>query len=155
MTFSRNASPAAVAALTLTLAVAGACAAEETPMPSQTPKPRATPAAAAPVAASAATPRQSAKVMSIDEVSGLWSLRPEAGTGRCRIALNKLPADGGYGVHIEACTIPAAAAGRSWRPVEDGFELLGERGRVLMRFRRVDANAFTAEGYRLTPEPMA
>ena len=153
MTFSRNASPAAVAALTLTLAVAGACAAEETPMPSQTPKPLATPAAAA-LTASAAPARQSAKVMSIDEISGLWSLRPEAGAGRCRIALNKLPAEGGYGVHIEACTVPAAAAGRSWRPVEDGFELLGERGRVLMRFRRVDANAFTAEGYRLTPAPM-
>ena len=153
MTFSRDASPAVAAALTL--ALAGACAAEETPMPSQTPKPRSTLAPAATSFASAAPAGQSAKVLSIDEISGLWSLRPEAGPGRCRIALNKLPADGGYGVHIEACTVPAAAAGRSWRPVENGFELLGERGRVLMRFRRVDPNAFSAEGYRLTPAPMA
>lgn len=155
MTFSRDASPAVAAALTLALALAGACAAEETPMPSQTPKPRSTPAPAATSFATAAPAGQSAKVLSINEISGLWSLRPEAGAGRCRIALNKLPADGGYGVQIEACTVPAAAAGRSWRPVEDGFELLGEQGRVLMRFRRIDVNTFTAEGYRLTPAPMA
>jgi hypothetical protein len=139
MTFWRNASLPAIAALSL----ASACSAEETPMPSQTPKPLATPASTAD------------RVLSIDEISGLWSLRPDMGEGRCRVALNKLPAAGGYGVQIESCTVAAVASGRSWRPVKDGFELLGEQGRVLMRFRRLDVNTFTAEGYRLTPAPMA
>ena len=150
MTFWRSAPLSALAAVTL----AGACSAEETPMPSQTPKPAPapTPATSTPTSTPASGP---AEVLSIDEVSGLWSLRPDTGEGRCRIALNKLPVAGAYGVHIESCTLAAVAGGKSWRPVEGGFELLGEQGRVLMRFRRVDANAFNAEGYRLTPAPMA
>lgn len=129
------------------------------PMPLPTPPPKAapdlTPASAAPKPSAQSATSAPAGVLSIDEISGLWSLRPETGEGRCRIALNKLPTAGGYGVQIESCTIAAVADGRSWRPVEDGFELLGDQGRVLMRFRREDMNAFTAEGYRLTPAPMA
>lgn len=154
MTFWRS---AALSALALTLA--GACSAEETPMPSQTPESAPAPAPATSTPATSTPPSTPAsgpvEVLSIAEVSGLWSLRPETGEGRCRIALNKLPVAGGYGVQIESCTLAAVAGGQSWRPVEGGFELLGDQGRVLMRFRRVDANAFTAEGYRLTPAPMA
>jgi len=141
MTFWRS---AALSALALTLA--GACSAEETPMPSQTPDSAPAPAPATSTPATSTPPSTPAsgpvEVLSIAEVSGLWSLRPETGEGRCRIAL-------------ESCTLAAVTGGQSWRPVEGGFELLGDQGRVLMRFRRVDANAFTAEGYRLTPAPMA
>lgn len=150
MTLQRSAPLSALAALIL----AGACSAEETPMPSQTPKPEPAPA----TSASTPTPTPAsgpAAVLSIDDVSGLWSLRPERGEGRCLIALNKIPTGEAYGVHIESCTIAAVADGTRWRPVAGGFELLAGGARVLMRFHRVDANAFTADGYRLTPAPMA
>ena len=154
MTLQRSAPLSALAALIL----AGACSAEETPMPSQTPKPEPAPAASTPTPTPPPMPMPAsgpAAVLSIDDVSGLWSLRPERGEGRCLIALNKIPTGGAYGVHIESCTIAAVAGGMRWRPVAGGFELLGGGARVLMRFHRVDANAFTADGYRLTPAPMA
>lgn len=128
---------AGVAMLFLTAPMAAACRAEEMTMPLNN-EPAAGP-------------------LAVEAVFGLWALTPVAGEGRCRIALSNMGEGPVRGVHIESCTIDAAAGGKGWRPVEGGFELLDGDGRVLMRFRQTGVDGFESRDgrYRLNRAPMA
>lgn len=107
------------------------CTAEDTPMPSQTP------VAVGPVA-------------TVEEVYGLWSIRD--GEARCRIALSALKAGAGHQATVEQCDVPSLAQGAIWRPVVEGFELLGPDDRVLVRFRKTGLDSFESADGRLKGE---
>ena len=137
MTSWFRATASAVAMLFLAAPLAAACRAEEAFMSSEI--------------TSAGEP------LSVEAVYGLWALQPVEGEGRCLIALSNMGEGPVRGVHIESCTIDAVAGGERWRPVEGGFELLGEEGRVMIRFRQTGVDGFESRDgrYRLTRAPMA
>jgi hypothetical protein len=101
-----------------------------------------------------------AGVIAIEDATGLWRAIAENGGATCLIALSgfvRTEAPNSYGVHIEACGIPALAAAVGWRPVVGGFELIGAADKPLAAFRRRDVDAFNAVegGYSLERAPLA
>lgn len=119
---------------------AAACRAEDLSMPSP---PNATDAA-------------SDRMLSTEDVFGLYALRRADGTGACRIALNRVPTEGGYGVVLDRCDLDVVRGATDWTPTRGGFELLRGSGPTL-RFRQTGVDDFeTIDGaYRLSRAPMA
>ncbi len=91
--------------------------------------------------------------------TGFWRVtaHSEAGEGECLMALNRLPVDGAYGVHLEVCSIGLFKKAAAWRPVDGGFELLGADQTVITRFKKAGEDAFATadDSYRLERAPLA
>ena len=96
------------------------------------------------------------RVLATEEVFGLYGLRRSDGEGVCRIALNRVPTEGGYGVVLGRCDLEVVRGATAWKTVQGGFELLRETGGPL-RFRQTGVDDFeTIDGaYRLSRAPMA
>ena len=103
----------------------------------------------------AASDGASDRVLATEEVFGLYGLRRAGGEGACRIALNRVPTDGGFGVVIGRCDLEVVRGAKAWKTVQGGFELLRETGGPL-RFRQTGVDDFeTIDGaYRLSRTPM-
>lgn len=108
------------------------------------------------VSNSSAGPRDA---VAVEAATGFWRIvsRAESGEGGCLLALNHLPVADAYGVHLEACSIGLFKKAAAWRPVEGGFELLGPEQAVIIRFRQMGEDVFTAADgrYRMEREPLA
>ena len=96
------------------------------------------------------------RVLSTEEVFGLYALKRANGQGACRIALNRVPTEGGYGVVLGRCDLDLVRGATAWKPTQGGFELFRGFGGPL-RFRQTGVDDFeTIEGdYRLSRAPMA
>ena len=95
----------------------------------------------------------------VEASTGFWRVisRSGSGEGDCLLALNRLPVEQAYGVHLEACSIGLFKDAAAWRPVDGGFELLGRDQAVLIRFRKAGEDDFVAtdDRYRMERAPLA
>ena len=106
-------------------------------------------------------------VLTIDDVMGVWRLRPISETGpqnprgkRCLLMLGRSvldPAsnDGRHGASTEGCDGQLPEKAIAWRATPGGFELLGLSG-VVLTMRQVGVDNFQSlDGrYRLDRAPM-
>ena len=96
------------------------------------------------------------RVLSTEEVFGLYALRRADGQGTCRIALNRVPTEGGFGVVLGRCDLDVVRGATAWEATRGGFELFRGAGEPL-RFRQTGVDDFeTIDGaYRLSRAPTA
>ncbi len=102
------------------------------------------------------TAQPQAQALEVEQVAGMWSLQaPDGAT--CDVSLANLLIGDIRPVLVERCAIPSAEGAKMWRATPNGFELMGQEGVVLMRFRRTGEDAFEAlsGGYTLTRAPLS
>ncbi len=106
-------------------------------------------------AAPPASSEPQGRVLAVDQVAGVWTLRGPDGA-RCDLSLASVLIDGVRPVLAERCAIPAVETARGWRATAGGFELLKADGSVLMAFRRDGEDAFdaTTGGFTLRRAPI-
>ena len=102
------------------------------------------------------TAEPQARALEVEQVAGLWTLRSPDGK-TCDVSLANLLIGDIRPVLVERCAIPSVEGAKMWRATPNGFELMGQEGVVLMRFRRTGEDAFEAQsgGYRLTRMPLS
>jgi hypothetical protein len=96
------------------------------------------------------------QALEVEQVAGLWTLKaPDGAT--CDVSLANLLIGDIRPVLVERCAISAVEGAKMWRAIPDGFQLMGQEGQVLMRFRRTGEDSFEAlgGGHTLTRAPLS